>query len=322
MIHTEKHYPTSLLSERRWGLWKLEEVEGRITKVPYSGLYTGKASSTNPKTWCTFEEAVKKMISEPGAYKGLALFISPPLVFIDIDHALTDGDLDERALDILDALPDQYTEISQSGEGLHMIIKGEIPRSFKNSKNGIEIYGGSRFCAMTGNCISCSDPHECPSGLEYVYQRYKTPRPTESPHNAPREPLRTLDDKSIVQKASEQSEIFDKLYHSGSWRCFDYQSQSEADLALCLRLAFWTDRDREQMDRIFRSSGLFREKWCRSSYREPTLSRACAECDESISEYISRLRREEVEELERAYTEREHELFGNACQDPGSRSCE
>lgn len=39
-----------------------------------------------------------------------------------------------------------------------------------------------------------------------------------------------------------------------------YPSQSEADLALCALLAFWT-QDTAQLDRLFRQSGLMRDKW-------------------------------------------------------------
>lgn len=38
-------------------------------------------------------------------------------------------------------------------------------------------------------------------------------------------------------------------------------SASEADLALCSSLAFWTGGDAEEMDRLFRESGLYRRKW-------------------------------------------------------------
>jgi len=40
-----------------------------------------------------------------------------------------------------------------------------------------------------------------------------------------------------------------------------YSSQSEADLALCGQLAFWTARDSRQIDRLFRHSQLYRPKW-------------------------------------------------------------
>ena len=53
---------------------------------------------------------------------------------------------------------------------------------------------------------------------------------------------------------------------------------SEADLALCLMLAFWARRDRGQIDRLFRSSGLMRPKWDEKhgdrTYGESTIATA------------------------------------------------
>jgi primase-polymerase (primpol)-like protein len=47
----------------------------------------------------------------------------------------------------------------------------------------------------------------------------------------------------------------------------EYDSASEADLALCSILAFWTVGDPDSIDRLFRESGLFRDaKWSRESY--------------------------------------------------------
>ncbi|MFR4804189.1 MAG: hypothetical protein ACLT98_13270 [Eggerthellaceae bacterium] len=37
--------------------------------------------------------------------------------------------------------------------------------------------------------------------------------------------------------------------------------RSAADMALCSHLAFWCGRDAGRMDRIFRRSGLMRDKW-------------------------------------------------------------
>ena len=42
-----------------------------------------------------------------------------------------------------------------------------------------------------------------------------------------------------------------------------YPSHSEADVALCNILAWWTNCDPARMDRLFRQSGLMREKWDR-----------------------------------------------------------
>ena len=62
------------------------------------------------------------------------------------------------------------------------------------------------------------------------------------------------------------------------WDTTGYQSKSEADIALCNMLAFWTNRDVERIDRLFRASGLMRDKWDRrqsgSTYGALTIQNA------------------------------------------------
>jgi energy-coupling factor transporter ATP-binding protein EcfA2 len=53
-----------------------------------------------------------------------------------------------------------------------------------------------------------------------------------------------------------------------------YGSHSEADLALCCHLAFWTQKDAAVIDRLFRQSGLYRDKWEREDYRAHTIGAA------------------------------------------------
>ena len=75
---------------------------------------------------------------------------------------------------------------------------------------------------------------------------------------------------------------------AGKWEG-KYPSQSEADMALCMKLAFWSGKDKEQMDRIFRTSGLFREKWDQkhhadgATYGEETIDRAVENTDSVYS---------------------------------------
>jgi putative DNA primase/helicase len=86
-------------------------------------------------------------------------------------------------------------------------------------------------------------------------------------------------DDIILQKAlgAQNGQKFMRLWageHNG------YASQSEADLAFCRLLAFFT-QDAAQIDRLFRRSGLMREKWERPDYCDLTISRAI----ESTHEY-------------------------------------
>lgn len=69
-----------------------------------------------------------------------------------------------------------------------------------------------------------------------------------------------LSDKSVIEKAmnSKTRNKFKKLWNGD---ISDYPSQSEADLGLVSILAFYCNGNKEQIDRLFRQSALFRSKW-------------------------------------------------------------
>ena len=92
------------------------------------------------------------------------------------------------------------------------------------------------------------------------------------------EPCSYLTDEQVMQHAlkSESGDKFKALYN-GQWEEL-YDSQSDADMALVSMLAFWCGNVEEQIDRIFRESGLMREKWDRntgdSTYGQITIRNA------------------------------------------------
>ncbi|MFC1939984.1 hypothetical protein ACFLXO_04805, partial [Chloroflexota bacterium] len=79
-----------------------------------------------------------------------------PYAIIDLDHAidLKTGKVKPWAQKIIDLL-DSYTEISQSNEGLHIVIKGKKPGDKKCKRGDVEIYDDSdnRYIALTGNLL-------------------------------------------------------------------------------------------------------------------------------------------------------------------------
>jgi len=275
----------------------------RKGKIPYSANYNGMASSTNKDSWCSYEKAYNSYQMHKNEYDGLefAINLESNLIFIDIDHCINDGVMDIRATDIIDSLNNQYIEISQSGTGIHILAIGKIPKGFKNSKNGIEFYNDKRFIALTGNAIFPNEPHLDNDSIMDVYNRYC---PREEPKNfrPSSQCICTETDKAIVSKAMEKSPKFPSLY-GGNWQEY-YSSQSEADLSLCNILAYWCDCDLAMMDRIFRASGLYREKWNRDDYRNKTLQTAIGSCKETRSETIKRKHDEEMKNFEREFISR------------------
>jgi len=89
----------------------------------------------------------------------------------------------------------------------------------------------------------------------------------------------TADDEMVfdVLERANNDEKFKRLWNGD---ITGYPSASEADAALCEKLAFYTGKDPEAIDRAFRASGLMRDKWDREDYRDRTIERAVKWCRE------------------------------------------
>nr|WP_207346418.1 bifunctional DNA primase/polymerase [Arthrobacter sp. E3] len=107
---------------------------------------TGAAgSSTNSRTWATYEAASK---SPAGAGIGFVLN-GDGIGVLDLDHAIVDGVILPWAAEVLAANPGTFTEVSQSGEGLHiwgLLVAGK-GRKIRDGRN-IEIYTTGRYVAL------------------------------------------------------------------------------------------------------------------------------------------------------------------------------
>ena len=79
--------------------------------------------------------------------------------------------------------------------------------------------------------------------------------------------------------ASPHGRTFSGLYHGGSES--RHSSHSEADLALTGILATYIGNNPKQIDRIFRGSALYRDKWDEQrgalTYGEMTIEKALGE---------------------------------------------
>ncbi len=289
--------PEGLKAVHQWCAWRLESQKGRLTKVPY--VYPGKrASSGDRSTWSSFDTITAVLESVPDYFNGYGFMISAPFIFVDVDHCICDdGTIDERGKTILSGFAESYVEVSQSGHGLHILTRGVIPRGFNNRKAGVEMYAAGRFCALSGNALQRNDPAEEQAGIVFVFHKYATKGGNTSKPSKMvcQQSEDAHSDSWIVRHAAgitgQAGRNFQALYAGDASA---YESASEADSALCVLLAFWTDRNPEQIERIFRQSGLYRPKWERQDYRERTIRHACDHIPESLSEYQIRMNREKA----------------------------
>jgi putative DNA primase/helicase len=143
-----ENIPEELKERPQWLVWKA--VGEKPDKVPYSAKTGRKASSTDLMTWSTFEEAVEAY--EDGEYAGLGFVFSSadPYTGIDLDTCVDeDGEIALWAFEIARYF-DSYTELSATGSGLHIIVRGDVPN---RRKGDVEVYSSKRFFAMTGHII-------------------------------------------------------------------------------------------------------------------------------------------------------------------------
>ena len=154
------------------------------SKVPMQARMPFPASSTNPNTWASFEEAVFAV--EAGHYDYIGfVFNDNGIVGIDLDDAITKDEIflgkkstpiitiSDLALEIMN-LCGSYAEVSKSGTGVHIFVKGDIPFKGKNNLAGVEIYKTARFFIMTGDAlIQCErSVIENQSALDYIVDNY------------------------------------------------------------------------------------------------------------------------------------------------------
>ena len=147
LIKTE-NIPEELKSRPQWVVW--HAVGEKPDKVPYSPRTCRKASSTDLTTWSTFEEAVEAY--EQNEYAGLGFVFSSGDRYtgIDLDNCVDgNGEIAGWALEIARSF-DSYTELSTTGTGLHIIVRGDVPN---RRKGDLEVYSSKRFFTVTGHVV-------------------------------------------------------------------------------------------------------------------------------------------------------------------------
>lgn len=273
--------------EKRWVNWKLEERKGKQTKVPYSAITGKMASSTDSKTWTTAKEALAK-----NDHLGIILH-DKLLVCIDIDHVIENkkivGEYQEQIAELI-LTADTYTEISQSGTGLHIFFATTEPIEIEHNKKApFEVYSSGRYIAVTGNNYGkAKEVRTLTSDEAKILIELAIPQQEER-----REPDRGAgtvsisqsyfpDDTSLLERmfASKNGEKIKRLCEGD---LSDYKNDgSTGDMALCSHLAFWSGKDAAQIERIWLASPLGQRKKTveRADYRSRTIANAIKKCKE------------------------------------------
>ena len=289
-----------------WVCWRFEwkDDRGEWSKPPINPETGEYGKSNDPSTAASFQEALAYHERDDTDTDGLGFIVTrSPFAGVDGDavHDPETGTFTDDGETLLEQI-DAPIEISPSGRGIRALLIGDLPAGGRKG-DPVEMYESGRYLTITGQRIPetadeipprdrgediLADVHR-----EFFPDDYADEDDAEDADDSLADVLDETDaagdgiedDDELIEKAknAKNGDKFTRLWNGSS---AGYPSDSEADMALCDMLAFWTGGDADQMDRLFRRSGLMREKWdddCTAegaTYGEHTIAEAIDETDE------------------------------------------
>lgn len=293
-----------------WLCWRGDPVVNKTTgevktsKRPMYGMRDAaggwalhNAKTNDPSTWGTYEQAAEwlKVLKTERKGLGFVLTLDGPGC-IDLDHCLDfsnrqfkDNEAGKAAARVMEILTSKcggtYTEVSPSGEGLHIWGRFNLPtEKEKGLRNQyIEIYRGGRFMTVTGEPYTNTPVSMIQPAIDEIIKEFHLI--DEAPAPAPVAGIAagtvpTMEDRAIIEviRKSKQREKFHSLYDLGEMGAYG-NDQSAADQALMNILAYYS-KEPEQLKRLFLSSALgqniSRKKHHEADYLNRTIKKALA----------------------------------------------
>lgn len=283
--------PTELLRYNQFINWTyMPDSRGEPTKVPID-QYGRKIDAHNPANWKSYQD-----LQQSGYNIAFVLTDHDPFFCIDLDACVFNHQIQPWANEVLQRFPNSFNEFSVSGNGVHIWGCGRPPdnhrRVFNHLGHKVEFYSGKRFIALgqhgAGNIwqdFTYHLAHFVPVGD--IFDDTPITQGPDDEYTGPD------DDDELIQlmlrsRGGLRAVFGDNISIPQLWfrdvtalairfpdsrREFDHNA---ADMSLLTQLAFWTGRHGERMDRLFRRSGLMRDKWDqRPDYRARSITGAC-----------------------------------------------
>ncbi len=287
---------------RQWVLWIAvpdPKRPGKTNKFPINPQTGAVVTAHDPNLWLTFEEAAQWLPNSSANGVGFVFTENDPFFFLDVDNALVGGQWSPHSLDLCQKFAGAAVEISNSGTGFHIIgTCAPVPHGCTNKALGLELYTEKRFVALTGREAVGNAFHNCQPAFNNLVAEFFPPREHELSQDWTDLPCPewngTADDDELLRKAMASTSAGSTFGHKASFlelwiadverlsiafptkNDHDAWGLSEAEAALCSHLAFWTGRNCERIDRLFRLSGLMRDKWEREDYARNTVLLSCS----------------------------------------------
>jgi len=243
-----KNIPNELKLNGLWCGWKLTD-KGKVPFNLLTGQYAKSNDETTFSTYPTLLNNIHKYLKFDESGKqtgGVGLGIFRGYSAIDIDHCIDEnGQMSEMALDII-TFCNSYTEYSPSKTGVRIIFKTNVKIDkelyyINNHNCGLEIYisnNTNKFVSITGNKISGDAINDI--DITYILNRYMK--------------RGQFNLESALKKDSKLNELWNKQA-PGS-----HSDESESDMALCCKLAYYLHNDEQLIREYFEKSPYYQSK--------------------------------------------------------------
>lgn len=265
--------PAELREGEQFVVWQWERRDGKWTKPPRSARTGDIASTTDAGTWVDFPTALAYASRHYAGRGGVGRVFAPddPYSGVDLDKCRDPdtGEIEPWAREIIGDL-DSYAEVSPSGTGVKITVRGSLPVSGRRTGN-IEMYREGRYFTLTGHRLpdapaTVNERHDALNALyAHVFEGRGNddtpPAPVTASGGARMRP--TTDNVSDAELVALAMRAGNGEKFAGLWAgsTAGYPSRSEAVLALVSCIAFWAGPDETRIDRLFRQSGLMHDKW-------------------------------------------------------------
>lgn len=288
----------------QWVCWG---KPGKPPKIPYNPVTGYPAKPGQPETWTSFNKAVEAV--KAGKYKGIGFELNNNgIVGIDLDNVIDPetGYIVPEAENIVTDL-DSYTEISQSGKGVHVLVKADLEltenraklrdcNTLSEKKPGIEVYNKGRYLIVTGDRYGENKGIEernaiTKATVDYYFRPQDTTEYTGIQRNAaecvgiPMNTALSLADQLEIglEKDSKLKALWNGDRPNGN--------ESADDQGLMNKLAYWCNCNPEAMRKAFLNSPHtsskdpeHQKKLNRKDYLKRTIETAIKSCKSTAAE--------------------------------------
>jgi hypothetical protein len=148
---------------RSYRQWVVHDEKKRPFQVA-SGYF---ASVVDSSTWTDYDSVAGKQ------RKGFVLTLEDPFTVIDLDHCVgSHGRIGKYTSRIIMYFQ-SYTELSPSGTGIHIWVKGRLPAAIKREM--FELYSEKRYMTITENPLFNVPIVNCQKKLDDIYRKHGRP---------------------------------------------------------------------------------------------------------------------------------------------------